>query len=179
MKSGFTLLELLVASLLLSMLVTILTMIFNQSSIDWRTGIDSVYEMEDTRKKMGGYHDAMDDALPGLGQSGVQVGNNDNRQANYRTVSVFKGWKGGQLQNSAKRSDSSCAGRAFDKIDQSVVSPGDIIAANERIGKVKKFAKPQGGSSKGGYIVGVQSAGPDRDMSTEEDNITTYPEDVD
>ena len=37
MKKGFTILELLVASLLLGMLMTILTMIFNQSSIAWRT----------------------------------------------------------------------------------------------------------------------------------------------
>ena len=45
MKKGFTLLEVLVASLLMGMLVTILTMIFNQSSIAWRTGRASVADL--------------------------------------------------------------------------------------------------------------------------------------
>ena len=34
-ESGFTLLEVLVASMLLAMLITILTMVFNSSSIAW------------------------------------------------------------------------------------------------------------------------------------------------
>ena len=37
-ESGFTLLEVLVASMLLAMLITILTMVFNSSSIAWSTG---------------------------------------------------------------------------------------------------------------------------------------------
>ena len=45
MKRGFTILEMLVASLLLGMMVTVLTMIFNQSSIAWRTGIAGVVEI--------------------------------------------------------------------------------------------------------------------------------------
>ena len=47
MKKGFTILELLVASLLLGMLMTILTMIFNQSSIAWRTGVAGVADLVD------------------------------------------------------------------------------------------------------------------------------------
>ena len=50
MKKGFTILELLVASLLLGMLVTILTMIFNQSSIAWRTGTAVVEDLGDVRE---------------------------------------------------------------------------------------------------------------------------------
>ena len=49
MKKGFTILELLVASLLLGMLMTILTMIFNQSSIAWRTGVAGVADLDDVR----------------------------------------------------------------------------------------------------------------------------------
>ena len=45
-RNGFTLVEVLVASLLLGMLVVILTMVFNQSSIAWRTGKASVAEMD-------------------------------------------------------------------------------------------------------------------------------------
>ena len=53
-SSGFTLLEVLVASILLGMLVTILTMVFNSSSIAWRTGKASVAEMGDVRKSTSG-----------------------------------------------------------------------------------------------------------------------------
>ncbi len=53
MKRGFTIIELLVASLLLGMLMTILTMIFNQSSIAWRTGTGSVSDLDDARDNIG------------------------------------------------------------------------------------------------------------------------------
>ena len=49
-QRGFTLIEVLVASLLLGMLVVILTMVFNQSSIAWRTGKASVAEMDGMRR---------------------------------------------------------------------------------------------------------------------------------
>ena len=46
MRRGFTILELLVAALLLGMLVTVLTMIVNQSSIAWRTGVAGLLDMD-------------------------------------------------------------------------------------------------------------------------------------
>lgn len=52
MKKAFTILELLVASLLLGMLTTILTMLFNQSSIAWRTGTATVEDMGDVRENI-------------------------------------------------------------------------------------------------------------------------------
>ena len=51
-RSGFTLLEVLVASVLMGMLVTILTMIFNQSAIAWRTGKAGVADMTDTERQL-------------------------------------------------------------------------------------------------------------------------------
>ncbi len=51
-RDGFTLIEVLVASLLLSMLVVILTMVFNQSSIAWRTGKASVSQMDEMRREL-------------------------------------------------------------------------------------------------------------------------------
>ena len=50
MKRGFTILELLVASLLLGMMMTVLTMIFNQSSIAWRTGLAGVADLDQARE---------------------------------------------------------------------------------------------------------------------------------
>ena len=99
LQNGFTVLELLVASLLLAMLVTVLTMIFNQSSIAWRTGVAGVVELDRVRARLGTYHDIEDDVLPGLGQTSSQIGtggSSDNRELKYRTVSIFKGWRHGQ-----------------------------------------------------------------------------------
>lgn len=48
-RAGFTIIELLVASMLLGMLFSILTMVFNQSSIAWRTGDAIVTDLKDVR----------------------------------------------------------------------------------------------------------------------------------
>ena len=62
MKKGFTILELLVASLLLGMLMTILTMIFNQSSIAWRTGVAGVADLDDVRDNVAEVREEADNA---------------------------------------------------------------------------------------------------------------------
>ena len=51
-ESGFTLLEVLVASMLLAMLITILTMVFNSSSIAWTMGKAGVADMATVRNNL-------------------------------------------------------------------------------------------------------------------------------
>ena len=63
MKKGFTIIELLVASLLLGMLTTILTMVFNQSSIAWRTGTAGVADLDDVRDNMAELREEADNAF--------------------------------------------------------------------------------------------------------------------
>ena len=63
MKRGFTIIELLVASLLLGLLVTILTMVFNQSSIAWRTGVAGVADLDDIRDNIAELRDEADNAF--------------------------------------------------------------------------------------------------------------------
>lgn len=63
MRRGFTILELLVATLLLGVIVTILTMIFNQSSSSWRIGIASVSDMDNIRDNMAELHEESDNAF--------------------------------------------------------------------------------------------------------------------
>ena len=63
-RSGFTLLEVLVASMLMGMLVTILTMIFNQSAIAWRTGKAGVANMTETERQLSRLHALADNVLP-------------------------------------------------------------------------------------------------------------------
>ena len=178
-RSGFTILELLVASLLLSMLVTMLTMMFNQSSIAWRTGVSGVNELEETREQLGGYHDVLDDVLPGLAQNNVQGGSSDNRNLDYRTVSVFRNWNGsGQLSKSVPSQQ--CSGRLFDRINWGDANLSQVSIGSAQKGQViSNLKQPTTGTSRGGYIVGVRSAGPDRKMDTEDDNINTFPEDID
>ena len=185
LRKGFTILELLVASLLLSMLVTMLTMIFNQSSIAWRTGVASVSELGETRKQMGGYHDITDDLLPGVGQQNAQTGSSDNRELKYRTVSLFRNWSGSGQINVSDVSKN-CSGRLVDDARNQLSLAGlsgalpTAVNGDVQQGKVcENLTQPQNGRSNSGYIVGVRSAGPDGDMSTEDDNIDTFPEDVD
>ena len=180
---GFTILELLVASLLLSMLVTMLTMIFNQSSIAWRTGVASVSELGETRKQMGGYHEILDDVLPGVGQQNASVGNSDNRSLQYRTVSLFKDWDGsGRLGDNL---NTAVSGRLLDDVANEKNNarlgsaiPGSVNGNVMQGALVTGLDQPSNGRGNSGFIVGVRSAGPDGDMNTEEDNIDTFPEDV-
>ena len=60
MRRGFTILELLVAALLLGMLVTVLTMVFNQSSIAWRTGVTGLMDMDEVRDNVAAVRDEAD-----------------------------------------------------------------------------------------------------------------------
>ena len=174
---GFTVLELLVASLLLAMLVTMLTMIFNQSSIAWRTGVASVTDLQDTREQMGGYHDVMDDALPGIGQSNDRGIDDQSRQIRYRTVSIFRNWSGsGTIQPS--KPSLSCQGRLVDQIDWSTPNLSQFNAGNVMKGRtITGLSSGKRGQSKGGFAIGVRSAGPDRQMDTPDD-INTFPEEI-
>ena len=174
MKRGFTVLELLVASLLLSMLVTVLTMIFNQSSIAWRTGVADVTELNVTRAQLGTFHDIEDDVLPGLGQANVTGGSADNREMGYRTVSLFRNWNG---SGSIQPNDVSSYKRPYNAINWNIGSLSPISVADARVGRAKTDLNSGQTRSRGAYIVGVRSAGPDRRFDTEDD-ISTYPEDV-
>lgn len=169
MRRGFSILELLAASLLLSLLVTALTMIFNQTSIAWRTGVADVAELGDTRAELGTIHDIEDDALPGLGETGYSTGASDNRAVRYRTVSIFRNWGGGSL---GRNQSTAASGRLYDEIPASTLW-GRIQDARKGTSMPLANGKTR---SRSAYIVGVRSAGPDGNFATEDDNISTLPE---
>ena len=85
MKRGFTIIELLVASMLLGLLVTILTMVFNQSSISWRIGVAGISDMDDVRDNMAEIREEADNAFAYDGKLYRYVGlwdsNGDGRPA--------------------------------------------------------------------------------------------------
>ena len=161
MRKAFSLVELLVASLLLGMLVTILTMIFNQSSIAWRTGTAGVAKLQDTRKQLGTFHDVRDDALPGLTEGKAS---GKSRGVAYRTVSLF------QPRSNKLRTD-----RAYDRI-QWGTAPQIGNAGDTQQARTYDLS---GGQTVGGttYTVGVRSAGPNGEFG-DEDDITTWPDEV-
>ena len=147
LRNGFTLLEVMVACLLLGILVSALTMVFNQSSIAWRTGMAGVVNLNDTRSELGKKHDNYDNILPGL-KTAEDMG--------YRAVSL---WKNGQL-----RTD-----RAFAAATESL-SYDDAKNA-----KPQGLSSASAGQSVSLFTVGVRSYGPDGLLGTADD-ITTYPE---
>jgi len=151
---GFTLVEVLVASLLLGMLVTILTMVFNQSSIAWRTGKASVAEMDNMRRYYSQIQRHADDALPGvLGTTAGRIGGAWDGKGELQRRALAK-WETGIGINSSSFTPPSadkgcwrCPGRSF------------------KVGKIDA------------YTVGVWSYGPDGKPNTEDD-ISTWPVDA-
>ena len=150
MKRGFTIIELLVASLLLGLLMTILTMIFNQSSIAWRTGLAGVTDLNKVRAKAAAVRDQADSAY---------VWNNQL----YALQSLWD--KNGSLRT-----------RAIGRMNAAFLTVSDV----EKGTRVNIGSDSSGGSSGGSfntYSVNVESAGPDRSYDETWDNIWSNPVD--
>lgn len=153
-----------VASVLLAMLVTTLSMIFNQSSVAWRTGIAGVAELGESREALGTFREICDDLLPGLGDANPSVGGGDSRNLDYRTVSPWD-------ENDNLRT------RAFDLVS-AVGGWGkapNLSIGEAKVGGEKPVASAGNGQDASLFTVGVRSAGPDGQWNTADD-ITTFPE---
>ena len=164
MKKGFTILELLVASLLLGMLVTILTMIFNQSSIAWRTGVAGVADLDGVRGNMAVLRDEADTVYPWNGQM-------------YRLVSPWDN-ETGELRGNGSGGKRAISVDDTDENARFMAGKGLTVTASTRqrnFTTVNVGAGDAGGAIKT-YIVNVKSAGPDRRFDTWDD-IWSYPDD--
>lgn len=151
MKRGFTIIELLVASLLLGLLMTILTMIFNQSSIAWRTGIAGVSDLNEVRAKTATVRDQADAAY---------IWNNQL----YGLQSVWK--KDGDLNT-----------RAIATMNNAYFSKTDAEKGASDSPSINVGSGSSGESFKT-YLVNVESAGPDRNYDETWDNIWSNPVDA-
>ncbi len=162
-KGGFTLLEMLVASLLLSMMVVALSMVFSSSASAWRVGRAGVDGLHDMRHRLSEYQLSADNALPNLRGDGRGVGY-------VRAV-----WINGTSLVDAD-GDSVSNGRGFDTKD---VYGGQMGV--DTSGKKPFKSDLSGGSVNGkgfkNYVVGVGSAGPDLEWNTKDD-IATWPNDM-
>jgi len=164
-RQGFTLIEVLVASLLLGMLVTILTMVFNQSSIAWRTGKAGVAQLTETRHHLAVAQNRADDLLPRIDTS--------SKSSIGRIVGAWD--EDGAVRKRALT--------RFDAGDCQFTPPSfSAYSSAGTGGRIQPWAQVTGlkamrsGSSKN-FIVGVLSYGPDGRRGTEDD-ITSWPGDV-
>ena len=165
MKKGFTILELLVASLLLGMLVTILTTIFNQSSVAWRTGVAGVADIDVARQNIAEIREEADNIYIWKDEAHRVLGLwDDTNQNQLRT----RAWDVDAEQNNATaaplipaRLDAVC--RDDSQLDQfRTISVGSIKARDDSIKT---------------YSVNVKSAGPDRQFDTYDD-IWSFPDEI-
>jgi prepilin-type N-terminal cleavage/methylation domain-containing protein len=167
MKRGFTILELLVASLLLGMLVTVLTMIFNQSSIAWRTGVAGLLDMDEVRDNIAAVRDEADSLYPW---------NNEL----HRTVSIWNEKAGGGRPQLKKRAidapDNSDVGEQ-EKV-QILKSESELKKDNPDIQRAFGPVNVKNSESQAGrnWIVNVKSCGPNRILN-DYDDIWSNPDD--
>lgn len=163
-RSGFTLIEMLVASLLLGMLVTILTMVFNSSSIAWRTGKAGVSQLSLMRRQLSLSQNRADNMLPRVDTAskskvGLVAGAwHADGKVRTRAVSTYKndGWFAAPSFSSYESDASSLT-----------VNPWQQLNG---LGSLKS-----GSSST--FVVGVLSHGPDGKRNTDDD-ISTWPDEV-
>ena len=167
MRKGFTIIELLVASLLLGMLMTILTMIFNQSSIAWRTGLAGTADLKQVRENIAEVREEADNAFVHGGKL-------------YRLTGLWD--KRGDLRDRACDAPSS----TDESENKALLLGGSSRSGNgtwlSNLANLEpddfKCGTVNGGTGKPAmnYAVNVMSAGPDRKFNTWDD-IWSWPDD--
>jgi len=168
-RRGFTVLELLVAALLLGMIVTTLTMVFNQSSIAWRTGTAGVSDLDDVRNALARLREEADNLY--LWDRGTP----------YRHLDLWD--DRGNLRDRAI-DDSRPFGNTVDSDDQASYirsnEPNGFTPFSTRQRDLSIIAVGNGVGSKriNTYTVNVKSAGPDKEFGTFDD-IWSFPDDFD
>ena len=162
MKRGFTILELLVASLLLGMLVTILTMIFNQSSIAWRTGVAGVADLDEVRDNMAEVREEADNAYIWNSEVHRILGLwNENGQLRTRAIDA----EGGDYET---RETAQLLKSKASNLTKQQLKPNDLTLISVGSG--------DGGGGIETYTVNVMCLGPDKEFDTWDD-IWSYPDD--
>ena len=168
MKKGFTIIELLVASLLLGMLVTILTMIFNQSSIAWRTGIAGVSDLDDIRDNVAELREEADNAF---------IANQGGSYQIYRHVGLWDA-DGNLRQRACDAPGTDVQSEGSGKLRANILRKALSVSDSTKPEDFRLFNVGNAGSSRSmkNYTVNVMSAGPDKDFDTWDD-IWSWPDD--
>lgn len=158
MRKAFTLIEIMVATLLLVMLVTILTMIFNQSSIAWSVGLASVTGLERAREDISIYARESENAI--VSDDGSRV---------FQLTSVFDDDNGG-----IREGDGRTLSMTMERLN---ATPTDL---RDPINSRTYAVTGSGTAGHDTYIVGVVSYGPDGKTGGDNswDDISTLPEEI-
>ena len=166
-KAGFTLIEMLVASLLLGMLMTVLTMVFNSSAIAWRTGKASISEMSQARRQLSFAQRMAEDALPGIDE------NSPSRNGVIRSA-----WKWDNNRSDLrKRAVEADPSWPFTMPNfSSGGSGGKGVTVPIPWSQVNAVQQLKNGVGKA-FTVGVWSYGPDGKPNTADD-ISTWPDET-
>lgn len=157
MRRAFTLIEVMVATMLLAMVVTALTMIINQSSIAWSAGLAAINGLGIAREDIAIYDNEAEAALSD--DAGNQV---------LRLTSVFD--ESGQLRRGTGRTLQT----TFERLS---VTPSDLRDPLRE----KTFAiTGSNAAGRDSWIVGVVSYGPDGQTGGDYswDDISTLPEEI-
>ena len=173
MRKGFTIIELLVASVLLGILVTILTMVFNQSSIAWRTGVAGTLDMNTIRENIAEVREEADNAFIHKGTlyriTGLwdRNGNLRNRACDAPGSTDENDNHAGYLRNKL--------GSGLTNFKADDMKSFSIQGGSGSSGSSNKGQNQTGNGSKN-YTVNVMSAGPDREFDTYDD-VWSWPDD--
>lgn len=174
-ESGFTLIEILVASMLMAMLITILTMVFNSSSIAWSTGKASVSEMDHVRRRMSAASLIADGAVPRVDagdskQWGCLVGpwRPDGALRHRALVGVTGGASGSDPDQSLYK-------KAWDDLMLGSEVRQGASSGNQQLWATLSSLDVQTSGNAKDYVVGVWSLGPDGNPNSGDD-ISTWPD---
>lgn len=160
MKKGFTLIEIMVATVLMTMLVTVLTMVFNQSSIAWSTGLAAVTGLDRAREDIATISSEAENAI--TDDRGVSV---------LRIMSVFDDDVGGMRESTGRTLTETFTARerptANAMRDGSGANPTYTVTGSAAVGHDS-------------FIVGIVSYGPDGETGGDHswDDISTLPEEI-
>ena len=163
MKKGFPILELLVASLLLGMLMTILTMIFSQSSIAWRTGTAIVADLDDVRSNIAEVREEADNAYIWDNKIHRIIGLWDE-QGNLRERAWDVGTEGSKSENQAAFLASRASGNISETTDIKDFRTQADVSASGGLGSLNT------------YKINVKSSGPNKRLG-DYDDIWSDPDD--
>lgn len=161
MKRGFTILELLVASMLLGMLVTVLTGIFNQSAIAWRTGTAGVADLDDIRDNMAEIREEADNAF---------IAEKDGQRRIFSLTGLWD-TETGALRTRACDAEEQQRARV---LTSQIQVSGNVSPWSQSQNVLSVGNRGAGGPIKT-YTINVKSAGPDREFDTYDD-IWSWPD---
>ena len=155
MKKGFTILELLIASLILGILVTTTTAVFNQCAIAWRIGISGANELDDVRDNVAELREEADNVYIWEGTL-------------YKLLTIWQ--ESGELRTRAISVEGNFAtweGPNFFK----------EIGVKKSVSQMGLVPVGAGSSVRShNYSINVKSAGPDLEFGTWDD-IWSFPDD--